>query len=37
MKAKWQLEKEGIQKVQEKRELLEKLRRELNMLKMSMI
>lgn len=29
MKAKWQLEKEGIQKVQEKRELLEKLRREL--------
>ncbi|WP_394235441.1 ATP-dependent chaperone ClpB [Niallia oryzisoli] len=29
MRAKWQLEKEGIQKVQEKRELLEKLRREL--------
>jgi ATP-dependent Clp protease ATP-binding subunit ClpB len=29
MKAKWLLEKEGIQKVQEKRELLEKLRREL--------
>lgn len=29
MKAKWQLEKEGIQKVQEKRELLEKMRREL--------
>lgn len=29
MKAKWQLEKEGIQKLQEKRELLEKLRREL--------
>lgn len=29
MKAKWQVEKEGIQKVQEKRELLEKLRREL--------
>ena len=26
MRAKWQLEKEGIQKVQEKRELLEKLR-----------
>jgi ATP-dependent Clp protease ATP-binding subunit ClpB len=29
MRAKWQLEKEGIQKVQEKRELLEKSRREL--------
>jgi ATP-dependent Clp protease ATP-binding subunit ClpB len=29
MRAKWQLEKEGIQKVQEKRELLEKRRREL--------
>lgn len=29
MKAKWQFEKEGIQKVQEKRELLERLRREL--------
>jgi ATP-dependent Clp protease ATP-binding subunit ClpB len=29
MKAKWQAEKEGIHKVQEKRELLEKLRREL--------
>lgn len=29
MKAKWETEKEGIQKVQEKRELLEKLRREL--------
>ncbi|WP_407639276.1 ATP-dependent chaperone ClpB [Bacillus tuaregi] len=29
MRAKWQLEKEGIQKVQEKRERLEKLRREL--------
>lgn len=29
MKAKWQREKEGIQKVQEKRELLERLRREL--------
>ncbi|MFE8700359.1 ATP-dependent chaperone ClpB [Cytobacillus sp. FJAT-54145] len=29
MKAKWQSEKEGIQKVQEKRELLEKLRRQL--------
>ena len=29
MKAKWQMEKEGIQKVQEKREQLEKLRREL--------
>jgi ATP-dependent Clp protease ATP-binding subunit ClpB len=29
MRAKWQLEKEGIQKVQETRELLEKLRREL--------
>ena len=29
MRAKWQLEKEGIQKVQEKREQLEKLRREL--------
>ncbi len=29
MKAKWQLEKEGIQKVQEKREQLEKMRREL--------
>ncbi|MBS4188863.1 ATP-dependent chaperone ClpB [Bacillus sp. FJAT-49705] len=29
MKAKWQLEKEGIQKVQEKREILEKMRREL--------
>lgn len=29
MKAKWQLEKEAIQKVQEKRELLEKMRREL--------
>ncbi|QED47221.1 ATP-dependent chaperone ClpB [Cytobacillus dafuensis] len=29
MKAKWQLEKEGIQKVQEKREVLEKMRREL--------
>jgi ATP-dependent Clp protease ATP-binding subunit ClpB len=29
MKAKWQLEKEGIHRVQEKRELLEKLRREL--------
>lgn len=29
MKAKWQLEKQGIQKVQEKRETLEKLRREL--------
>lgn len=29
MKARWQKEKEGIQKVQEKRELLEKLRREL--------
>ncbi|KAA9027545.1 ATP-dependent chaperone ClpB [Niallia endozanthoxylica] len=29
MRAKWQLEKESIQKVQEKRELLEKLRREL--------
>ncbi|MCU9614770.1 AAA family ATPase [Caldibacillus lycopersici] len=29
MKARWQLEKEGIQKVQEKREQLEKLRREL--------
>ena len=29
MKAKWQLEKEGIQQVREKRELLEKLRREL--------
>ncbi|TKC18267.1 ATP-dependent chaperone ClpB [Robertmurraya kyonggiensis] len=30
MKAKWQAEKEGIHKVQEKRELLEKLRRELD-------
>ncbi|RTR31525.1 ATP-dependent chaperone ClpB [Robertmurraya yapensis] len=29
MKAKWHAEKEGIQKVQEKRELLERLRREL--------
>ena len=29
MRAKWQLEKEGIHKVQEKREQLEKLRREL--------
>lgn len=29
MKAKWQAEKEGIHKVQEKRELLERLRREL--------
>jgi ATP-dependent Clp protease ATP-binding subunit ClpB len=29
MKARWLMEKEGIQKVQEKRELLEKLRREL--------
>ncbi len=29
MKAKWQLEKEGIQKIQVKREVLEKLRREL--------
>ena len=29
MKAKWQLEKQGIQQVQEKRELLEKLRRDL--------
>ncbi|CAM3771857.1 Chaperone protein ClpB [Mesobacillus thioparans] len=29
MKARWQQEKEGIHKVQEKRELLEKLRREL--------
>ncbi|MBU8877451.1 ATP-dependent chaperone ClpB [Bacillus sp. FJAT-29790] len=29
MKAKWQLEKEGIQRVQEKRELLERMRRDL--------
>ena len=29
MKAKWQQEKEGIQRLQEKREQLEKLRREL--------